>query len=290
MNERYQASDPVTGTAILARRSTRRYASQPLEEDTLARVRAIVAAVKPLVPDNRFQALMRDVAPGEDLAAAFGAYGRIVSPPHYLVPYLTGGTFALTDLGYRVEQIAVRLAGLGVGSCYIGTLGREDAVRAHFGLPQGARVGALLIYGRPAAGLAGRAFNAAMRRVVGAANKLPAERIFFLDTFEQPGTPPEALAALIEAGRHAPSAANMQPWRFLWREPVLYLYARGGHPPGGTGHAAYALHDGGICMANVSLALEALGQAGEWELLQGGEAGLPDSPPELRPLGRLALG
>jgi len=281
--------------AILARRSVRRYAKQPLSAEALAGVRATLYAVQPLVPDNRFKVLVHDVEPGEDLRAALGGYGRMVSPPHYLVPYVVGPSdrvplHPLTDLGYRVEQIAVRLTGLGIGSCYIGCLGREDAVRARFELPSAARVGAILLFGYPARGLGGRAFNALMHRAVGAANKLPAERIFFDGTFDRPTAPPGKWAQLVEAARNAPSAVNAQPWRFLWHAETLHLFVRRKSLRYGTGpRKAYRLYDGGICMGNVSLALEALGMAGRWRLYTGREADLPDHPADLQPLARLQL-
>ncbi len=276
--------------AILARRSVRRYAGHALSAEALAQVQRVISQVQPLVPDNRLEVLMRDVAVGEDLVETLGGYGRIVSPPHYLVPYGMGETHALTDLGYRVEQIAVRLAGLGIGSCYIASLGREGAVRARFGLPDGARIGAFLIFGYPATSLGGRAFNAGARRVVGATHKLPAQRIFFDGTFEEPSAPPRQLAGLIEAARNAPSAANAQPWRFLWRDGVLYLFVQRDNRRYRAGPgSAYRFFDGGICMGNVALALGALGMAGQWQLSADRDPDLPEHPADLQPLARLLL-
>lgn len=92
-----------TYQAILSRRSVRRYDRTPLDGATLARVEEIASQVRPLVPSNRFEVLVRDVGPGEDLVATLGAYGRLVSPPHYLVPFITGQKHLLADLGCRVE-------------------------------------------------------------------------------------------------------------------------------------------------------------------------------------------
>lgn len=277
--------------AILARRSVRRYESDPLPESARRQVEEIVPGVQPLVSGNRFELLLRDVAPGEDLVASMGAYGRIVTPPHYLVPYIRGEKHLLTDLGYRVEQIVVRLTALGFGSCYIGTLGRETAVRTRFGLPSDARIGAFLVYGRPSGAIGGRLLNRALRTVVRATNKLPADRIFFRDTFDTPSVPPEELASLIEAGRHAPSAVNAQPWRFLWDGLHLYLFVkRQNSRYYGSGAAQqYRLYDGGICMANVALAMTSLGLEGHWQMLVEGETALPDCSQELEPLSRLVL-
>jgi nitroreductase len=279
--------------AILARRSVRRYEARRLDAETLAQAQEIVSGVKPLVPGNRFEVLMRDVAPGEDMVQTMGGYGRLVSPPHYFVPYGVGETHVLTDLGYRVEQIVVRLTALGIATCYVGSVGREEAVRALFDLPDAARIGAFLSFGHPATGLRGRAVNTMVRRMAGATNKLPAERIFFHETFDQPATPPKDLAPLVEAARLAPSAGNAQPWRLLWHSGVLpstgtlYLFVqlKGRYSTGGFG--AYRFYDGGICMGNVALALEALGMAGHWELPAGAELDWPDHPADLEPLAKL---
>jgi nitroreductase len=277
--------------AILARRSVRRYEKASLDEATLAQVQKIVAGAQPLVPDNRFEVLTRDVQPGENLVSSLGGYGRIVTPPHYLVPYAVGERHLLVDLGHRVEQIAVRLTMIGVGTCYIGSLRREAAARERFSLSAEARIGAFLIFGQPSTASGGRAFNTLMRRMVGATNKLPAERIFFRDTFDTPATPPPELAPLIEAARNAPSAVNAQPWRFLWRDgQQLHLFVTRNNPKYGLGAtASYCLYDGGICMGNVALALEALGMEGRWVMVDGTEPDIPDHPADLHPLAMLVM-
>jgi len=276
--------------AILARRSVRRYAKRPLDEATLTQIQEILCGIKPLMPDNLLHVLMKDVLPGEDLVTTLGGYGRMVNPPHYLVPYIVGEKHLLEDLGYRVEQIAVRLMALGVGTCYIGSLGREPAVRTRFGLPEEARIGAFLIFGRPSVAPGGELLNTLIRTAAGAANKMPAKRIFFRDRFDTPAEPPAELAPLIEAARHAPSAVNAQPWRFLWHDECLYLFVKRKNPRYGIGATAqYRLYDGGICMANVALALEALGMEGHWQMLTRDEAHLPDHPASLQPMARLVF-
>lgn len=276
--------------AILARRSVRRYDRARLEEATIARVREIAATVQPLVAGNRYDVLLGDVSAGRDLVTALGAYGRFVNPPHYLLPYALGEQHLLEDLGFRAEQVAVRMTMLGLGSCFIGCLGREAALRASFALPEGARVGALLIYGRPASALGARGINALLRAVLGATSKLPAERLFFRDTFATPAAPPRELAALIEAGRRAPSAVDAQPWRFLWRGGQLYLFVKRHNPRyGGGARQQCNLYDGGICMGNIALALQALGMDGQWLLCESQEPGIPEHPAELLPLARLTL-
>jgi nitroreductase len=187
-----------------------------------------------------------------------------------------------------VEQIAVRLTALGIGTCYIGSLGREAAVRDRHGLPKGTRIGAFLTFGLPSSAPGSRLFNTLIRTAAGATNKMPVERIFFRDTFDAPATPPANLVPLIEAARHAPSAVNAQPWRFLWHDGRLYMFVRRKNLKYGPAKVEYRLYDGAICMANVALALEALGMEGHWQMLAQDEAHLPDHPPGLQPMAMLA--
>ena len=172
--------------AILQRRSVRRYDKSPLDADTLQRVRDLVAATKPLVPENPWQVLYQDDLAREDWSALFGAYGGILTPPHVLGALLVGQRHPLTDLGYRAEQLAVGLTALGLGSCFVGTFTREARLRERLGLPQDAQIGALLVYGRATTSLAGKGVNSAMRALAGAANKLSLERLCFLESFDQP--------------------------------------------------------------------------------------------------------
>jgi nitroreductase len=272
----------------LARHSVRRYDSRPLDSDTLALVRNLVEEVKPLVPANRFEVLTRNLASDEDYVRAAGAYGRIFGAPHCLVPYIVGESYPLVDLGYRVEQIAVGLARLDIGSCYLGALKREDVIRSRFGLPGAARIGALLVFGHPATDLGSRALNAVTSFAVGATSKHPPERLFFRDTFDRPAVPPDEWMPIVEAARSAPSAVNAQPWRLLWRDDTLYLFVRRENPRYGRGSATeYRFYDGGICMGNIALAMEALGRPVQWRLLFESDPDVPPHPPHLQPLATL---
>jgi len=276
--------------AILARRSVRRYHDEPLDEGALARVQEIVRGVVPLCPENHFEAPLHSVEESAALIAALGGYGLIVSPPHYLAPWMRGEHHVLADLGCRVEQISVRLAAMGLGSCFIGNLGREGTVRAHFRLPPDARSGAFLVFGQPSQSLGGRVVNAAMRRVTGATNKLPVEKILFVEDWEPPDTVPPGLLRLLEAARSAPSAVDAQPWRFLWQDGRLYLFVKVHNPRYGAAiRSDYRYYDGGICMGNVLLAMHALGIDGRWVLYDGDAQGIPGHPDSLEPLAVLVL-
>ncbi len=278
-------------SAIINRESVRRYRGESLHKQLLDMIDEIVDHSRPLVEENRFRIMRRDVVTGEDLIAAMGGYGRILTPPHYLVASAVGDRAPLVDLGYRMEQIAIQMVQLGVSVCFIGSLNREANVRVRFRLNRQARTGAFLIFGHAAETVPGRTINAVIRKASGGAAKLEAKDVFYDGSFEQPALPPKALMKLIEAARRAPSANNAQPWRFLWQAGTLTLFVQKYNPRYGNKAELqeYRYFDGGICMANVALALEALGIPGDWELLNTSTLGVPDHPAALEPLAKLKL-
>jgi nitroreductase len=277
--------------AILNRRSERRYRSTPLDKQSLDSIDNAIELVEPLIAQNRFVVMRRDVVSGEDLIAAMGGYGRILKPPHFLTAYIVGEFYPLVDLGYRMEQIAIHLVQLGISMCFIGSLGRESDIRIRFRLSRNARVAAFLIFGYPAATISGRTINAVLRRRQRSNTKLAAERIFYRETFKHPEAPPAHLAKLIEAGRLAPSANNAQPWRFLWQHHCLYLYIREQNPRYGNkvSYQQYRFFDAGTCMSNVALAMKALNIKGHWTLLSEDELSLPQQTFLLHPIAKLTL-
>ncbi len=277
--------------AIVNRRSVRRYREEPLDKQLLSMVDDIVARVSPLIPDNHVRAMRRDVISGEDLIAAMGGYGRILTPPHYLVASAVGSRGPLVDLGYRLEQIAVQMVRLGISVCFIGSLGREDNVRVRFRLNRTARTGAFLIFGFPAQSVTGRTINSVIRRARGEESRLGAADTFYHGSFDRAGVPPKQLATLVEAARLAPSANNAQPWRFLWQGDTLYLFVQKLNRRYGSQSAMqeYRYFDGGTCMANVMMAMQTADLFGRWELLGDRQSGIPEHPPTLEPLAKLVL-
>ncbi len=277
--------------AILSRHSARRYRNEPLDKETLAMIDDVATHVRPLVPENRFRVMRRDVVSGEDLIAAMGGYGRVLSPPHYMVAHTVGDRAPLVDLGYRMEQICVQMVQLGVNVCFIGSLGRENNVRIRFRLPRGGRTGAFLIFGRAAETVTGRTINAVIRRTSGGATRREPEELFYDGDFDKLAAPPKQLTKLVEAARHAPSSNNAQPWRFLWCDGDLWVLLQKHNNRYGSNPVLqeYRYFDGGVCMANLMMAMEALGISGRLSLL-GAEDHVPaDLPKTLEPLARVTL-
>jgi hypothetical protein len=276
--------------AIVSRHSTRRFRDEALSDEILRQIDDIAAHVQPLTKENRFRVMRRDVLSGEDLVAAMGGYGRLISPPHFLMGYIIGERAPLVDLGYRMEQIAVRLAQIGINSCFIGSLGRETDVRVRFHLNREARTGAFLIFGYPAESVTGRTLNAVIRTAARATRKQTAGNVFHDGSFDQPCTPPKELSKIVEAGCQAPSANNTQPCRLLWHDETMYLFVKKENARYGKAVTQdYRYFDAGAYMANITMAMEAQDLLGEWELLKTSNLGIPDHPKTLEALAKLRL-
>ncbi|MGD2253260.1 MAG: nitroreductase family protein [Anaerolineales bacterium] len=266
--------------AILARRSVRRYDPKPLDTSMLDRVTELIHGLEPLVAENDFQVVFRD---GLRLDAQFmqgvGAYGRIISAPHALAPYVVGPKRPLLDCGYRTQQLVVRMTALGLATCYVGTLGREERSKAALDLPAASRCAAILVFGHAATSAGGRAVNAIIRGIAKGGWGTRDKAVFFHNSFDNPGEPPEFLEPLIVAALASPSAVDARPWRFLYREGAVHVFLLRHNLRYGRGVGQeYRYYDGGICMANIALAMEALPIEGRWSLeIEDGDIDHPAS-------------
>ncbi|MHB9032991.1 MAG: nitroreductase family protein [Anaerolineae bacterium] len=276
--------------AILARRSTRKYTAH-VEAHYLAEVQQVCANPPGLIPENTFNATIQALQPDKDLTVILGAYGRLVAPPYVVVPTLSGAHNILVDLGYRTQQIVIAITQLGLGSCYVGTLTHDEQTRRFFQIPNGQQHAAVIAFGHPAENLGGVFHNRIVRALAGANNKLPVNQLYYDDLAEPALQPPPNWEPLIEAARAAPSAVNTQPWRFLGRDNHLYLFSVRHSPRYGKGQgAAYKYYDCGICLANLQLAMQALGLRGSSRLISEPDESLPPYPQVYQPIAEVVLG
>jgi hypothetical protein len=275
---------------ILSRRSIRSFEQRQLTSDDQARIKIILNSTKSLFPDNEFVTILKSKTKGEDLVEILGAYGRFITPPYYLVPYITGKNNSLVDLGYHTEQIAVRLWSMGIATCFIGCLSRQEKVRQLFQLPADAQIAAFLIFGYPGSGFGIETITKFTKTIIGIRGRKPVEDIFFLEDLDHSAKPEGLWEKIIESARFAPSAVNAQPWRFLLRNEELYLFALQNNrkyllPE----NQDYCFHDSGLCMANIDLALSSIGLQGKWHFLDGKLDFNSNYPENLLPLVKLTV-
>jgi nitroreductase len=275
---------------ILSRRSIRKYDQRQMSPADLARIKIILDNTKSLIPDNKFEVILKNITKGEDLVEILGAYGRFITPPYYLVPYTLASKNSIVDLGYHSEQIAIQLWAKGIGSCFIGCLSRQKKVRELFLLPADAQIAAFLVFGYPGEGFGIGTITEVAKSIMGIRARKPFEEIFFQDSFDHPAKPVGLWQKIIEAARMAPSAINAQPWRFLLRNEELYLFTlQNNRKYVLPENQDYCLHDSGLCMANIDLALTSFDQKFEWKLLNGKLDFETHFPEQLFPLAKLII-
>jgi len=275
---------------ILSRHSIRSFDQRHLSSDDQAHIKIIFNNTKSIFLDNKYEFIYKDKTKGEDLVEILGAYGRFITPPYYLVPYIIGSDNALVDLGYHAEQIAVRLWSRGIGTCFIGCLSRQEKVRQLFQLPANAQIAAFLVFGYPGGGFGTETITKVTKSIIGIRGRKPIEEIFYLDTFDHPAKPEGLWEKIIVAASMAPSAINAQPWRFLLRNKELFLFTvRNNRKYLLPENQDYCFHDSGLCMANMDMTLSSLDLQSEWQFLNGALEKKFSHPEDFYPLAKLIL-
>jgi nitroreductase len=260
--------------ALLARRSVRVFDKTPLPGPVPEQIEQAVREVDALDPGLRLTCTVRAVT-GDDLAAAAGGYGRLLSIPHILVPAITDGPNSLVDFGYRVQQLVIQLTQLEIGTCWMGSLTHRESALARFRPAEGTTIAAIVAFGRPAQKSASRAVNSVMRSAAGATRKKPVAEFAWRDRVGNPATVSDVESKVLEALRASPSTGNAQPWCVVLSDGFLHLAVRtDARHYRLSGNVGYHLVDAGIGMANAWLALKALGRPASWRL--------PSDEPNLR--------
>lgn len=240
--------------AIAVRRSCRRFDASPLPEATLARVRASAESASRLVPEvGRLVHLVGGGPMHEVIPGVVGAYGK-VRAPHWLL--VTGvGEQAQEDAGFSLEQTVLDATGMGLGTCWMGGAARRDAFRPVADYPASHRPVILIAFGRPAA-------EGGHVREPGTGKRGPLGDLLLAET-DDVWTP------MVQAARVAPSAGNLQPWRFLPEGRRLHAFSQ---PVVPLHYRPFAAHlslmqrlDVGIALAHVKTAAEHLGHGVRFE-------------------------
>lgn len=270
--------------AIRARHSTRRYADRPVPDEVLAHLLDFAAHAPHLtaVPPRVTVVSGRERV-GRILARYLGVYGLVQGAPHLLVGLLPEDSDpARLDLGYVLEQVVLEATRWGLSTCWMtGSYHPERAADEVERAPNEV-VAATVALGYAREDPLARLHDGTVRRLVAAHRRRPLEEIVFAGAWGTPWSPAgadPALVEILECARLAPSAENLQPWRFVVEDgapPALHLFLTRPAPI-----------DGGIVMAHGALAGAEVGWNGRW-VLRWQETAVSEAvgaPPGVIPVG-----
>jgi len=199
--------------AIFQRHSVRKYAAQALPAEELAAIRALVETEDRLQPALPLQVHL--VEEGERiqriLSGVIGSYGKIRAP-HYLVVTAAAQGEYLENIGYTLEGVVLTLTVRGIATCWIG--GHIDPALLYniVDIPAGHQPVLLIAAGHAAPD------TPLYRADPASAKRKPLSELVLA------GSPDDAWRRILEAVRIAPSAANSQPWRFLFAGDAVHIY------------------------------------------------------------------
>ena len=204
-----------------------------------------------------------DAPPTDDQLLRIGSLARQLSWQGIRIPLLQGpglkGTIKGTDVyavivaakdtmreqeGYAGEAIALESASMGLGSCWLGAGFYKGVVRKAAKLKDGEDVHCVIAIGRYDAG-------APVKR-----KRKPLQVTSGL-TREQLQALPEWQRLALECAAAAPSALNLQPWRFQAAQGAVQVLGRGLS-------LSYAPLDRGIAMLHAAIGAARGGVSGTW--------------------------
>ena len=189
--------------AIIGRRSVRTYTTEPVKDSLLDDLKAFIANLKPLN-----SGIKADVAviSREDFNRNYRGLFVPGTAQHFIIISSVQKEGYLENAGFIGEQIALFLAQHEAGTCWLGfTAPRkpENSKLPHV---------VALCFGRPD--------NAPRRLSPEEANRMLIHEIV-MGKISHPD-----LLPLIEAGRLAPSALNLQPVRYITESRNIFIYRK----------------------------------------------------------------
>lgn len=259
----HMAETPDVLETIRRRVSVRGYTGRPVEPQLLDRLVDLAATQPQCEPRLTGLAPRIILVSGVEqvhrlLTFVVGSYGLIQNPPHLLVGVLPENSdLARLELGYILEHIVLEATGLGLGTVWITGSYAPKRTEAAVELQPGETVAAVCALGYAADSGIRQLHSTLAHRLVGG-RRLPLHKLTHAGRWGQTWVAKAAdarLVAVLEAARIAPSAANLQPWRFIvHRDGIVLALAR------------WAPIDAGIAMAHVTLASRAVGLGGRWHM------------------------
>lgn len=246
------AHDPAQWlSAIFSRRSRRAYDGAPTTEQ-LSRLKEVAADFQPF--DDARTVVIEDIPPAL-FTGIVGSYGRVKGAATALA-FVADPSSPHADehCGYTGEGVVLEAHAMGLATCWIGGLFSRQQSRSLVELRDGEVIRALSPVGPPSSQA-----TEAEKLVYG--HGRPKFRRPLEEIARGHSRWPEWAVWGVEAAQLAPSAMNLQPWRFRYENGSVVVTTA----PGLTG---FRRLDCGIAMLHFELGARAAGADGAWEPLE----------------------
>jgi hypothetical protein len=250
---------------ILSRQSIRRFQNDFLKADEITSIKESIGRLQPLDRENIFSVKIYKYQPETSSGKALSGLGRIMNPPFFMLPKISGDDYSLVDLGFRTQQIVLDMWANGIGSCYIGCAHRQKRVKQLLELSDSVNIISFLVFGLPEKNQSLRLYQKMSRFFARSQQRMNSQDLFLENSMPKSLKKEEPFSKIIEAGRFAPSATNAQPWRFKIEGNKFIIYSLQKSIANIYDlKQGYSQHDTGICMANMSRAAVSLGKEIHW--------------------------
>jgi len=172
---------------IIKRNSIRKYDMTPLKREVLKEVGCIFNQINPLLIDSGSYGF-RIVGHDEFYTKTDGMFR--IKAPHYLLLFGDGSDDAHKNIGYVGELVALKLADMGIGTCWLGGAKSTESLDLN-------EYTISIAFGKPQADFRKSADEAKRKDLANIAEGYN-----------------EKQREILEYVRLAPSAINLQPWYF----------------------------------------------------------------------------
>lgn len=188
--------------SIYKRQSVRKYKDEKVDKTTLKEIEALGNSNPRLYKDiSMFVHVVED---GRKIHAIskgiIGSYGKIEAP-HYLVITSEARDGYLENVGFALEHLVLQLTGMKIGTCWIGGHIKKELLREIIEIPNNHVPVLLISFGYPRD-------EEEVNKIIDAGKKRKELSDFYFGELDT------EWAGIMNAVRRAPSAVNMQPWRF----------------------------------------------------------------------------
>ena len=259
-------------TDLIRRRfSCRRHPERAIQDETKHKLQACLNELKigPFGAAVRFLLLTATERDRQELKGV-GTYGVIKNAAGFIVGAVGPGPKNLEDFGYLMERAILCATDLDLGTCWLGGSFTKSGFAKKIAATATEIVPAVASIGYVAE--TGKAEDWIRRRADGE-HRLPAEQLFFEESFGNPIRAEDigAAAVALDMVRWAPSASNKQPWRIVHAGERWHFYLR--RTPGYAqdsligkllGVADVQRVDMGIALCHFELTMRELGLPGGW--------------------------